>query len=255
MQNYAPNTAVPVTFRLLNEAGDVLEPTGLRWRVLDEDDQPLLGWTTLTLPSPPEDQITLTLSPALTAIAAGQGRGLRTVELEVVSAVGTLLLSERVLLTAVTVLAPGVNSFISYSRAVLTAEDFTESTMAGWVRQSRREERERALIEAYLSILQMPIHIRSNLGLVAFIEKFGNVELGEALQVALRRAQVLEASEILNADPAVTARRNGLISMTVGESSQFYGTSKPLNMPLLSAQAVKTLSPWLNYSVRTGRAR
>ena len=128
--------------------------------------------------------------------------------------------------------------------------------MTGWMRESRREERERALIEAYLAILQMPLFIRSaGRSLAAFLEEFGMAELDEKLLTALRRAQVLEASEILNADPTTLARRNGLISMTVGESSQFYGTSKPLDLPLLSRQAIKMLSPWISYSVRIGRTR
>jgi hypothetical protein len=255
MQNYTPGSPVPVTFMLQNEAGETLEPTSLRWRVLDEDDQALMDWTALTLPSPPEDQITLTVPASMTSLATGLVRGLRSVELEVATASATINLSEQILLTTASTLVAGVNSFCSYSRAVMTAEDFTEQTMAGWQRESRREERERALIEAHQAIMRMPLYVKpSRQNLQTFIDKEGFAEIDPTMLQALRRAQVLEASEILNADPTAMARRNGLLSMTVGESSQYFGTAKPFESAVMSRQALKVLSPWISYSVRIGRA-
>lgn len=259
MQNYAPGSAVPATFALQNEAGEVLEPTSLRWRVLGEDDQVLLDWAVLPLPSPPEDRITLTVPAVHTTLQEGETRGLRSVELEVTVGGTVLTLSDQVLLTASSALVAGINSFCSYARALMTAEDFTEQTMAGWQRETRREERERAMIEAHQAIMRMPLFVKpattlSLIPLLHFIEKQGFANIDPPMLQALRRAQVLEASEILNADPTITARRNGLLSMTVGESSQFFGATKSLDSVLVSRQALKVLSPWISYSVRIGRA-
>lgn len=253
MQNYAPGSAVSVTFSLQNEAGQTLEPTALRWRVLDENDVVLVDWTPLAPPVPYQDTLELAIEPAATGLATGETRGLRSIELEVTTTAGSVTLSEQILIQAITILRVGVNSFSTYGRAILTAETFTEQTVAGWHRETRREERERALEEAHDAIMRMPLFVRGR-PMREVIELGGYETLDDRLKGALRRAQMLEASEILNADPTMMARRNGLLSMTVGESSQYFGTAKPFETPVMSRQAIRALSPWISYSLRIGRA-
>lgn len=266
MQNYAPGGAIQVTINLLNEAGADLTPVALRWRVLDEAETVLQDWTVASLPAPTEKSVTVTVLGALNILTPPATRGLRTVELEVTTAAGMVVLTESVLLQATSALMVGYNSFCTYAQALMTVQDYSDRTVTGW-ESATRDQRERALIEAFNSIRRMPliVGVEENLysagrGLVRDYGWLSLLEPDEYLsnvsarqQKALRAAQLLEASEVMNADPVLIARRNGLMSMTVGESSQFFRTGKPMEAPMLSSQAIEILKPWLRYSTTIGR--
>jgi hypothetical protein len=257
MESYTPGSAVAVTFTLLDDAGVTLEPTSLRWRVLDESDTAIIDWAPITLPVPSRPELLVGVVPELTTLPVGTTRGARSVELEIGTASGVRTLTREFLLQTLSVLVVGSNTFLNYMRALMVAEDFTEQSIAGWARETRREERERALMEAHTAILHLPLYSQRSGGvaLCKAIEIGGMNLLDPALVKALGQAQVLEANELLNADPVALARRNGLLSMTVGESSQFFGNAKQLEMPVMSRQALKLLGPWINNTVRIGRVR
>jgi hypothetical protein len=69
----------------------------------------------------------------------------------------------------------------------------------------------------------------------------------------LKKAQLVEADEILNGDPSIKARQRGLISETVGESSQFYRQGMPLDLPIAPA-AMKYLQRWVRFGARIARS-
>jgi len=165
----------------------------------------------------------------------------------------------------------GLNSFQTYAQALLESQNHTILNVSGWTRSTLRDERERALIQAHVAILQLPLRLKNSLRdpqrylTDSFITPariwLRDVTPGEyavwtdeKMKIALRQAQLLEASEILNADPVAVARRNGLISMTVGESSQFFGQGKPLDNPMLSRPAYDLIKRWIDSSVRLARA-
>jgi hypothetical protein len=251
MQNYAPGNAIVVTFQLRNEASEVITPTALRRRVLDEEQMVLQDWLSAVVSDLSEDEVSFTIDAALTHLMAGANAGVRTIELEVTTDAGKLVLTESVLIQATTSLMPGLNSFVTYSRALMVSQGFTTTAMNGWNNTLQRDERERALQQAFRSIMQLPVRVKGVHVRDMLPEQFALV--APALIDALRNAQVLEASAALEADPVMTARRNGLISMTVGESSQFFGESKQLNNSLLSTEAFAIISRWLDYSVKLAR--
>lgn len=256
MDIYTPGGPVALTFPLRNEAGDILEPSSLRWRVLDEDELVVMDWTPPASLAIVQDEYSVTIDASYTTLAAGSVRGIRLVELELTTPAGIHVLSQEFLLQSGSILTVGENSFCSYMRALMVAEDFTEQSMSGWQRETRRVERERALIEAYRAIMRLPLFSSRSGGvtLSSAMATGGVAGLDSDLRQALFQAQVMEANEVLNADPVAIARRNGLLSMTVGESSQYFGSSKPLECPVMSRQALKALGPWVSYSVKIGRA-
>ena len=81
---------------------------------------------------------------------------------------------------------------------------------------------------------------------------------GAEFYAVARKAVVMESAAFTNMDSVTTARESGIISITVGESSQFFGSAKPLSTligySLRSKEAMALLSPWLDYSVKIGRA-
>lgn len=268
MQNYKPGTNVPLTFSLVDESGSFLTPTAITWRILDEAETVLQGWTAIgTLPT--TSDLTVTIPLALTALTPPAMRALRTVELEVVTARGTVQLSDSIMLQGTTALAFGINTFQTYAQALLFTEDFTGESIAGWT-AADRESREKALIEAYRRIMLCPLgmHFNDQQSMLtqnfSYQRGFGPYMLRDMtpaqiltiytpMLTDLRRAQTVEANDILIADPILEARKNGMTSMTVGESSQFFRAAKPLDLPI-GPRAMKHLERWIRFGARIGRS-
>lgn len=268
MQNYTPGKPATVSFALSDEAGNALTPTGLRSRILDENETVLQDWSSLALPAPMATEVSVTVLGALNILTPPAVRGARVIELEVTTADGTTVLSQTIMLQNSSVLAFGVNTFLPYPAAEVLSADFVPLQLAGW-HASQRPEREQALIEAYARTIRLPFKMRFNEDqsmMVAdgeYLELYGQptIELmtpGQIAQLwpqflrALKRAQLLEADEILNGDPIRAARNSGLISNTTGESSQFFRTAKPLDIPV-SPRAIEQLQGYINYGARIGR--
>lgn len=266
MQNFKPGTSVSLTFSLLDELGGVLAPNFLSFRVLNEADLELQAWTPVALPTTSE--VVVVVLAALTGLVPPALRAIRTVELEVVTSSGTVMLSQSIMVQGSTALALGANTFQTYTEALLLSEDYVPDQISGWV-GFQREDREKAMIEAFGRILLLPIqpYFESNQSLLtqsgSFVKNFGygllrNMRpeqvsgLQPNLLKALKKAQLLEANEILNNDPAVNARRSGITSLTVGESTTIFRQGNPLNLPVCD-KAIAHLQPWLRFSARIGR--
>lgn len=266
MQNYKPGTEVPLIFSLLDESGGVLAPLSMRFRILNEADIVMQDWLTLALPTTSE--VNITISAAFTTLLPPATRALRTVELEVTTGLGTLALSESVLIQGITALAFGINTFQTYSQALLMAEDSVPSQIPGWCNYAR-EEREKALIEAFSRIMLLPIenHFSDEQSMLqfdtTFVRNFGPnllrylspvqlAALYPPLLAALKKAQLIEADDILNDDPIAKARKSGITSMTVGDSSNFFKAVNPLNLPICE-RALVHLQRWVRFTARISR--
>jgi hypothetical protein len=92
-------------------------------------------------------------------------------------------------------------------------------------------------------------YLITNIGLLTAAE----IEALPALFLqALRMAQIAESDSILGGDPVGELRREGLMSKTVGESSQMYRPGKPLVMPV-SDRAMRYLAGYVRRSLVVGR--
>jgi hypothetical protein len=269
MQNFVPGQPANVNFVLVDEAGAVLVPTALRFRVVDEAETELQPWTPVTVQVPAQSQVTVTVLGALNILTPPATRGIRTVFLEVTAAGGTYLLSESVMLSAASGMTFGVNSFQTYSQALLLAEDFVDDTIPGWYTKSRREDREKALIQAYTRIMLLPIALQfddtqSILQVDGeFAGRYGPIglryltpsqlsNLYQPMLAALKRAQLLEADTILAGDEGGGGTNRTLISKTVGESSEFYRQSVPLDLGV-SQRTLKEVQRWVRFTARIHR--
>ena len=266
MKRHVPGAVVSVGFTLpLNEDGSKPTLTALRWRVLDSLNNELWGsWSDVASTDPEFAQaqksgtFNVTLDQAITSIGTDAYQEARTVELSVEADTVVRVLTEIVLLQRTSVLLRGVNSFCTYAQAMLASNEIPVNNLSGWISEPEQIERERALVSAYGSFMNMPIFVQGY-QLRTFIDEFGVAELEKLtgadskLLPVLIKAQVIEASETITADPTLVARRNGLLSMTVGESSQFFGGAKPIETAALSRQVYSMLSPWIRYTTRIGR--
>lgn len=269
MQIHAQGGPVTVVFSLRSGSGDLFVASALRWRVSDESESVIQDWTSET-PVADADSLSVVVPANLNVLATGTVTSVRIVELEVTLADGVIVpLTQEYLITAKTRLVVGQNSFVTYPESLMYTMDFAPNTLSGWERYQERVQREQALIEAFQSITRLPLFVERDLDNQSKIRDedlwerrtwFSDLEPGEYLTLVpakqrtdLARAQLLEASALLEADPVVMARREGLMSTSVGESSQFFRTSKPLDLPIVSQRALGMIKRYLSWSARTVR--
>jgi len=270
MQSYSPGTPVVMNFLLEDDSGAPIVPNSYRWRLSDESGAVLQDWqlTNVSNPASLDGVVTITIPAILTTLAAGQVRGARSVDLEITQGSQIFNLTQAVIIRGSTALVVGVNSLVTYLQAALLSEDLSQRTMTGWNGNLSQADRERALTEAYkrLDRMNLKLEIDAQTRVVGWrgdrvvLSDFDTpaklAGLDADLLAALKRAQVIEASEILRDDPVAMAREEGLMSTSVGESSQFFRTGKPIPKWIcpISEAALAEIARWVRISVRIGRS-
>lgn len=265
MHKYPAGTAVTVAFPLTDLNNDPITPTGLSVRVLDHD-----GLEIVAPYAPPntdgDAEIEITVPAASNQVATGLGG--RTVELTITSAAGTYLKSEVYLLEGRIVFAVPTSSFQTYIQAVITGDlmpNLYEWTLAG------DEERQRALLEAYLRLTRVGYRIRKRDDIEQNVvsdyldidEVIGPRQwpemtlsrwnaLPERFRRSVMRAQLAEANEVLRGVRPDDKRRMGILSESIGESSMMFRVGKPLDMGI-SAAALREVTGYLDMRMTVSR--
>lgn len=267
MRSYQSGVAANVPVSLIDPAtGSSLTGSAIRWRLLDPLDAVLIDWTAVT----PLEEVTDTLLvpiPATQMTLAPEDGVVsgRAIHVEVTTGTGeTVLLHETILLSAnlASPLYPGVNSFQTYTQALILAAQIPDTSLGSSVEQARV-----ALTEAWRRICALKFRVLRSATqehMSEHYDRLWSVDLKELTQrewsllpanmkTSLCRAQVMEAQAILEGDAVAEARAGGIVSMTVGESSNFFGTSRPLDMGV-TPRTLKEIGPWVDYSIRITRA-
>lgn len=264
MNTFKSGASVGSSFSLVLDGG-ALVPTALRRRVLDEEGNLLSGWIAVPLPEAGVEEVVVTVDPAFNTLVPPQLRGIRIVELDITTADGGTVLEVAYQIESSLLLVPGLNSFQTYYQAVLEAQTYSDNTMQGWVQVTEKDARERALNEAFTRIRLMPVVIEWESDQSIIRDVYNDpprlrdltseqiLRLDKRLAKALKQAQLLEANDILSNDQFAAARRAGIQSMTVGESSQFFGNTRPMDRGVCEA-AAKVLARWVRSRARIGRA-
>lgn len=246
MQAYLGGTDVTVTIPLLDAVGNALAADSVEYRVIDQDENIVVAKTALA-GFIAGDTVAIVGIPAVSNDLGTLKRGVRAVELFVTTDAGVVMISHEYIIEALETLIVGVNSLMTYSSALLVSYDIPN--LPGWG-QATKVERQRALHAAY-----------RNLGRVSlrFVDDVTDLDAGQLATLdakyleCLKRAQVIEADFLLGGDEVDAIRRSGIMSATVGESSQFFRTSKPLDGPICK-RAMKELAEYTNMRARVGRA-
>lgn len=250
-----------VSIALLDASGAALVPASLDWRVLDEADQQLLDWAPIPVdPAVPQTAVAITVPAVANSLALGQAYGMRTVELRVTSSMGiATVLSSTYALEAASKLVAMVNSYGTHKQLMVAAQ-YAPETEVMHLTGASEEDSVHALLGAYVAIEQLPLMVVSNKG-----EELGwlrdmdaatrSSKIESEMRQALMRAQIVEASTALGmpGDEIGQARLRGMVSMTVGESSQYFGNARPLELAV-SRTTTRTLGRYLRRSVKVGRA-
>lgn len=250
-----------VTVPLLDSTGAALPtPVAMEWRLLTEEEVAIQDWAAISPGLISQSELTISVPGALNTLLDDAIYGTRVVELRVTLSGGAVtVLSATYAIERSAKLIFMVNSFGTMMQLQIAAQTMRSDEVL-YFDGAAEEDRVRALLAAHRAIMDMPlIALDDSGGEIGWLGEMDaatrRAKVGRTMLGDLRRAQVLAASDALGlpGDPAMQARMSGIVSMTVGESSQFFGTSKPLEMSISKA-AVRVLGRYLRHSKRIGRA-
>lgn len=249
-----------VSIALVDAAGVAAVPISMEWRLLDEADQQVLDWTPLTFdPGAPPASADITVPGAANTLTAGEIFGMRTVELRLTHAGGVNELTSTYALESVRKLIPMVNSYGTMQQVQITAM-YAPQSDADHLMGASEDDRIRALLGSYLAIERLPLMVVSDKGVeMGWLSEMDAAtraaKVEPQMRSALLKAQILDAAYTLSlpADAVMQARMKGLVSMTVGESSQYFGNSRPPDLAI-GKESMRLLARYLRRTVRIGRA-
>lgn len=163
-----------------------------------------------------------------------------------------------------TELSLGVNSFASYGNLMVAAHKRPGlNALSG----ASTDEVKHALMEAWYNIGLVNVDL-SNIGLsqgVVYLDQNNRpisrlsalsenqlLSLPKEVVTRLVRAQLTEADSILGGNPVEDRRKAGMVSSSAGESTLFFRTRKPVDMPI-SRDTAKELTGIISWVMNLGR--
>ena len=266
MNIYRDVSTVILDLPFVDENGQAVTPTSASYRVLSEDNSELVPSTAIVL-SGAEVRTQVTIGTVENTLATDQRRALRVVELTLISPTGTVSSSVRYIIESDAIVISGSTSFQTFNEALLSSMDMLN--IERWNISTYRDQKT-ALIEAYINICRLQFSgIEVNkMRKVVYVSSRTDVsgiggmreltaedlqDLDPTFLSDLRKAQVAEANFILGGDSIEDKRRIGLLSETIGESSNMFRSGTPLALPV-SDRAMDYLKRYVVRSLRLSRS-
>ncbi len=259
---YQHANEVTVILAYSDDDGNAVTPVSVAYRVLDAVNAEIVASTAVSFTAG-DLQASVVVSKLANTLT-NSVRDMRTVEVTITTDAGNLIKTESYIVQRGARLQVSENTAQTYEEAVLNGLDMPQAI--GWAAKDKIA-REAALIEAYHRLDKLNYKVRgvnegdmsrlktadvtyidSLLGLTA--EELADLDTN--FLIALKKAQVIEADTILNGDVIDNHRRSGLMSQTVGESSQMFRPGKPLIMPV-SARTLRYLTGYVDHTIALGR--
>ncbi|BBI61678.1 hypothetical protein [Vreelandella sulfidaeris] len=244
------------SFSLTLDLSLVTSPTSATYGITDQAGVILVTDTTLPV-TPTDTSVSIPIDATLTNLEAGARRKMLVITLVVTNdEVLREKIVERVVVQDLSTLTIPGESFQSVNEAALRSMDIPQ--VSNWESASY-EERHKALIEAAYRIKKIRFDLDRDVE--ASFPEF-DLEEGEhlfddmtqadfALLPAkfiddLTAAQILEADDILGyGSSAASKRQEGILSDSVGETSQMFRTGKPVTTEVCS-RAYRQLNRWMS---------
>lgn len=260
MQIYTPRSIVTVVFDMIDPSNsEAIVPTSATWSLFDDEGNELRSFVPLTV-SGDEQELGVQIDSA-----DNLNEGARTVALNVTSNDGNFTLTQSYVLQGYRPLSVPTESAMTEATATLIRSGIASSGFDEWD-YAGEITRRAALLEAWSRIKELPLH-PWRLGeqiapeLVSFngrkvrLDEFDKDQfqaLPDHFKNALKRAQITEAAALLESDGAFERRRDGLISKTVGESSEMFTSQSPA-MKSIHPATNRILSPYIKQTISIGR--
>lgn len=259
---YSHALEVSVEIPAVNLAGETITATSAAYRILDAERNELVSLTNVVSFVSGDQKASVTVEGSVNTLEAGIIRDMRVVEVKFSTAEGDIINSVKYVVQADTTLIIMGNSFQTLEQAEIAAMDMPNLKVWG---DKGDQERAAALVDAYYNLCKLRYSIpgtmaqnRQNWGsnIINDITDYSALEfltLESRFVTALRKAQVAEADVILEGDLQGELRREGVISYTIGETSQFFRPTKPLDLAV-SVAALKYLRGFVSWAIPIARA-
>lgn len=256
MQSFLADQDIVVSFDLTEVD---LTITGLEYRVEDQDGVALVPRTTLSY-TPGAQEASVTVTAVNNTVPASATAGARTVYLYVTgtgSAAGETMLRASYRVVAEDRLPVPEASFQTLAGAEMVALDMIN--VDAFINASD-SHKIAALMSAHERLAALPLSLgsdnyryRAGWGLVDDKFNLSDITASEwetldpTFKAVIKRAQVIEASELLSAaaDQFTELRAQGVTSVTIGESSRTWTNARVANLGV-SHRAMRTLSKYLS---------
>lgn len=268
MEFFRNASQITLNLELKDSQGNAVEPTAVSYRVLDQDDNEITAETVVGTFTAGDTKVDITTSPAENTLDVSEVRGMRVVQLLMTVAPGAVVTnSYEYFVETDSILEVDFNSYQTYNAALLRVLDMPE--LEAWEVADKRQ-RMSALIEAYHRLGRLTYEIDDgddqSIDYQAklifnneFITDLNNdytidelTAIDSVFVESLQKAQIMEAAVILGNDPIEDQRRDGLMSASVGESSNFFRPGKPLELAV-SKPALRYLTGYIRYKRTIGR--
>ncbi len=265
-QTYTAGSDCRIEVDLVDENGLAIDGTSYVWELLNEEGDQIA--TDVGSLAAGAVTATITVPAAQNTLPAGVRMGGRMLSVVVTDDQGdTHSMGVTYLLRANVFLQVPSESGQTLIQAMIMSQGMPPVLMESF-RFSSDAEREAALAEAWARLSKISLdpfrdtdvpdsalseEILSRSFAVNEISKADWDLLPEHFRTACRRAQIIEATVLLGGDPTWENRENGLLSKSVGESSEMF-RSRPPAPSALSPKARREVAAYINSNVIVRRA-
>ena len=186
-----------------------------------------------------------------TTISGTDLRAYRKIEVTFEKAGVTNVVDYEFILEQPIILEAGLNSFQDYPDAVITAMEISDIDAFQLADKSQKQT---ALITAFHSLSTLNFYINGvTYGQIDQLSKTEFEALPDRFKKTIKKAQIVEANENLSTNSAHRKRQLGIFSETIGESSMFFRTGKPIPLPV-TRRALDILRGYIVWEMGVGRA-
>lgn len=282
LEIYLSAKNVSLTVPLVDDAGNELTASAVRYRVTDQDGAVRVAEQAISTFALGDMEAKVEIPAAVNTLAAGALREIRVVEFIVTldGSNNTVVLTRSYGIEALDPLKIPDSSFQSYAMAELMALDIPNIDAFN---NATEEQRVAALMDAREHIVQLNFNLlnsnvnfgqdqlayvpegsfqssyvaRNSLfifnGNLGILNSTQFLALPEKFKRALRQAQIVEANAILGGEPDDVRRGAGIIEEEIGQSRIKYGQGAALRLPVCK-RALGYLSYYVTFAKRIGRA-
>ena len=263
MKSYPPNVRVRVTVPFVDLNGDPVTPTAVSVIVRDADGEQIgAGFDATFAAGDTETEVAIEASYNVSP-------GVRLVDVTLVTVDGQFPARIAYAVRGQELLTVPATSFQTAEEADLLAT--TLPNLGNWAGASP-DLRRAALAQAYRNLVRLAYRIRPvgdwddqvmfdfGNGDILVQPRFWPVmtseewkKLPERFRLAMCRAQIVEANELLSTSGVADRRRSGLLSETIGESSMMFRSGKPLDLGIAGA-ALKEMTGFLDLRMTITRS-
>lgn len=263
MDRYGEGAAATLTLPLT-----IQNPNSATYTIADEEGVEILASTSLSI-SNTDTQASVTVAGTTNVLSSGKIRSLFVVTVTVLDSSGNKeVVKARYVVEKNSEMEVPASSFQTLNVAMLTVLDVPNVDA---FEAADEDTQRKALAEAHWRLDQMYYDtLRGNHSYVTRqdritddmfdtdIRRVSEMTTSEfngvdaRFKSALLKAQIVEADDILGGNPIEKQRSDGLMSESVGESSQMYRPGKPVELPV-GRRAFAYVSDWVIQQTAIGR--